>query len=376
MLSSESSVAESAAVMPLKELRKVMIIHRLKRVLVTLVVVVLATLSGWLASLVHIPLAWLLGALFASTVLALNGVAVNLDKARPYVLIFLGLGLGQSFNADVLNMLVTSLPAITLCALFTVFVGIVGAKIFVHFARLDPKTAFFCGVPGGVVLMAIHAREAGLSEQHVVFAQSVRLILVVLVYPLFVAALPSHTQQVGDISHVEWVPSLNTYSHLLLWWFAGLGAAIIGKKVGIPNPWMLAPCILAAGFAAANLSHASVPSSLIIVAQIALGITLGSNMTPDFIKGARKLVFASLLSSAILSALLIAFAALAVWTFDLPLNATLLGMAPGGMPEMAVTAHALGTSVPLVLGFHFIRVVFCNVLLETFWRCIRALRLI
>ena len=39
-----------------------------------------------------------------------------------------------------------------------------------------------------------------------------------------------------------------------------------------------------------------------------------------------------------------------------------LGMAPGGMPEMALTAKALELAVPLVLGFHLTRTVLCNLL--------------
>jgi len=339
-----------------------------------LIVLSVTSLGGAIAHLLHIPLAWLLGSLLASTALALKGITFNFNGVRPYVLIFLGLALGQTFNASVMSVLLNSLPAIIVCSLLTVLVGVVGGKIFVRYAGLDAKTAFFCGIPGGVVLMAIHAKEAGLSEQHVVFSQSVRLIIVVLIYPFLVSMLP-HDESM--ITALETSVSSNNglYSHLLLWWLAGLGAAILGKKIGIPNPWMLAPCILAAGFSSANMANLDVPGIFVTLAQIVLGITLGANMTPDFIRGAHKLISASILSSLLLSLLLIAFSVMAAWMFGLPLGATLLGMAPGGMPEMAVTAHALETSVPLVLGFHFIRVVFCNLLLDAFWRCVRTVRL-
>ena len=46
----------------------------------------------------------------------------------------------------------------------------------------------------------------------------------------------------------------------------------------------------------------------------------------------------------------------------LPVPALILGMAPGGMPEMALTAKALELAVPLVLGFHLTRTVLCNLL--------------
>jgi uncharacterized membrane protein AbrB (regulator of aidB expression) len=60
----------------------------------------------------------------------------------------------------------------------------------------------------------------------------------------------------------------------------------------------------------------------------------------------------------------------------LPLPAVVLGMAPGGMPEMAITAKALDLAVPLVLGFHLMRTLLCNLLVEPVWRAVLALRLV
>jgi len=48
-----------------------------------------------------------------------------------------------------------------------------------------------------------------------------------------------------------------------------------------------------------------------------------------------------------------------------------LGLAPGGLPEMVVTAQALGLAVPLVLGLHLMRVVLVNLLAVPAWRAIR-----
>jgi uncharacterized membrane protein AbrB (regulator of aidB expression) len=52
----------------------------------------------------------------------------------------------------------------------------------------------------------------------------------------------------------------------------------------------------------------------------------------------------------------------------LPVSAVLLGMSPGGMPEMTVTAKALELGVPLVLGFHLVRMLICNLTVAPIWR--------
>lgn len=342
-------------------------------------VLALSTGGGWLAHALHVPLGWMVGALAVSTALALRGVHVNIDAVRPYVLIFLGLALGQTFDREVVLALADSLPAIVLGAALTLAAGLFGTQVFTRYAGLDARTAFFCGTPGGVVLMAIHARESGVSEQQVVLAQTVRLMLVVLVYPALVALLSAHEIQ-GPAGHAFAAarPAVQEggADRLMLWWLAGLGAAVLGKKIGIPNPWMLAPCFLAAAFGALGMPPEHVPVPWIVVAQVVLGISLGSCMTREFVRGAHRLVVASVLSALLLSVVLVALGLAAAWLFHLPVAGSLLGMAPGGMPEMAVTAQALHASVPLVLGFHFVRVVFSNLLLEPVWRCARALRLV
>jgi uncharacterized membrane protein AbrB (regulator of aidB expression) len=60
----------------------------------------------------------------------------------------------------------------------------------------------------------------------------------------------------------------------------------------------------------------------------------------------------------------------------LPIAAVVLGMAPGGMPEMAITAKALDLAVPLVLGFHLIRTLSANLLVGPIFRLGQKLRLV
>jgi uncharacterized membrane protein AbrB (regulator of aidB expression) len=116
-----------------------------------------------------------------------------------------------------------------------------------------------------------------------------------------------------------------------------------------------------------------VPIELVNAAQVAMGAALGVRMTRDFILGARRLVVASLVSAFLLSALLAAIAIPLAWLGGLPTPAVVLGMAPGGMPEMAVTAKALDLAVPLVLSFHLVRTMLCNLVLGPVWSVVSKL---
>jgi len=76
----------------------------------------------------------------------------------------------------------------------------------------------------------------------------------------------------------------------------------------------------------------------------------------------RRLAVVSALSAAALSVLLALLAVPIALLSGLPLAAMILGLAPGGMLEMSLTAQALELAVPLVLAFHLLRTVLCNLL--------------
>jgi uncharacterized membrane protein AbrB (regulator of aidB expression) len=99
-------------------------------------------------------------------------------------------------------------------------------------------------------------------------------------------------------------------------------------------------------------------------------------MNRRFLLSARRLALASVGSTLLLSALLAALAAGLGLVSGLPLTACVLGMAPGGMPEMTITAKALDLAVPLVLGFHLVRTVACNLAVGPIWTLLARLRLL
>jgi uncharacterized membrane protein AbrB (regulator of aidB expression) len=45
------------------------------------------------------------------------------------------------------------------------------------------------------------------------------------------------------------------------------------------------------------------------------------------------------------------------------------------MPEMTITAKTMEVGVPLVLGFHLVRTLLCNLFVSPLWRLAERLRL-
>lgn len=345
--------------------------HRWGALLWHAVTLLVALAGAALALLLHIPLPWMIGPLIATAVLAWREKAVVAGPVRPAALVVLGLGLGQSFTPPVLQAVAAALPAIVAAGLLTILSGILIGRMFVRLAGTDGRTGYFCSVPGGIVGMVVLAQRAGVSVPTVTLAQTLRMVVVVLVFPPVLALVAPHAQ---DTAFSVPRPEVDAAGLALLGVLA-LGVAGAVRSVGFPNPWMIGPCLLCIVLAGAELLPSGVPVALVDAAQLGMGASLGARLTRRFLLSSRRLAIASVLSTLALSALLAALGVALGLVAGLPPAAVALGMAPGGMPEMTITAKALDLAVPLVLGFHLVRALMCNLLVGPIWRAAVALRL-
>lgn len=334
--------------------------HRLLPHLTTLAA---ALAGGALCHLLSVPLAWMIGAMVGTAALAwFRPVAVS-PQARPAALIVLGLAFGQTFSGPVLAALLGAMPVILLAGLLSIAAGVAAVPIFTRLAGVDPRTGYFAAVPGGVIVMVVLAQRAGAPIAPVTLAQTVRVVIVVLaIPPLLTAFAPA-----GDIGAFLAPPLPVNPAGLGVMLGVGLLAALALRRTGIANPWMIGPCALAITAAAFESLPSAVPPLLVDAAQVAMGATLGQRLTREFLLSSRRLLWASVISALALCVLCLALGAALGWASGLPMGAVMLGMAPGGMPEMGITAKALEQAVPLVLGFHLARTLMCNFLIGPVW---------
>ncbi|MGX9966880.1 AbrB family transcriptional regulator [Roseomonas sp. F4] len=319
--------------------------------------------GGAIAWLLHIPLPWMLGAMAATGALAWHERAVVAPPVRPVALLLLGLGLGQTFTTPVLAALATALPWLVLAALVSIIVGALVARAFARMAGTDARTGYFSAVPGGVIVMAVLAQRAGVSVPSVTLAQTIRVMVVVVIFPPLITWLAPRG---GAGAFFAERPAVDL-AGLAVLMAAGLGVALLIRMLKLANPWMLGPCLLVILLSAFQLLPSGVPLWMIDVAQIGMGAGLGARMNKRFLLSSRRLALASVGSTILLSALMAALGIALGLISGLPPAAVVLGMAPGGMPEMTITAKALDLAVPLVLGFHLVRTVACNLLVGPVW---------
>jgi membrane AbrB-like protein len=317
----------------------------------------------------HIPLPWMLGAMAATAALAWNDRARVPAPVRPVALVLLGLGLGQTFTPPVIAAVTLALPWLVLAAMLSVAAGVAMAKPYARLAGTDAKTGYFAAVPGGVIVMAVLAQRAGASVPAVTLAQTIRVMTVVVLVPPLITWFAPHGNAGVFLAER---PDVVTPGLLLLL-FAGLAVALVLWKLDVANPWMLGPCALVILLSGFNWLPSGVPLPLIDAAQVGMGASLGLRMNRRFVLSSRRLALSSLVTTVLLSVLLAVLALGLAWPSGLPPAAAILGMAPGGMPEMTITAKALEVGVPLVLGFHLVRQVACNLLVGPTWTLARRL---
>jgi membrane AbrB-like protein len=310
-------------------------------------------------ALLHVPLAWMIGAMAATAAFAWRGRVAVHPAARSAALIVLGLAFGQTFSGPVLGALIAAWPAILAAGLLSILAGLMVMPVLRRLGGLDARSAYYAAVPGGVIVMAVLAQRAGASVAAVTLAQTIRVLIVVLVVPPLMTLFAAHGDASGFLA-----PRLPfDAAGLALMLAAGLGVALLLRRTGIANPWLIGPFALALAAAATGRLPSSVPAVFVDAAQVAMGASLGQRLTRDFLLGSRRLALASAVASLLLCGICAALGFALALAAGLPTAAVMLGLAPGGMPEMGVTAKTLGIAVPLVMAFHLTRTLMCNFLL-------------
>lgn len=312
-----------------------------------------ALVAGSLCAWLRTPIPWMLGPLFAVAALRVAGADIEAPAGARYIGQWvIGTALGLYFTPAVIRHVgaIWYLPIIG--AGLAIVTGYASAGVLARLGRLDLTTSLFASVPGGAAEMSTLGERYGARVDRVATAHSLRLLLVVAIVPaaFTLAGLRGSDAYVMGTTQFD----ATGFAILMTATFAG---ALIAKRFDVPNAFVLGALFVAIPLTAAEAQLSSVPTVVSNGAQLLLGCSLGAKFQRDFLRGAPRFV------SAVVVSVLVSIALGAVFGLALALAsgqnaATLvLGMAPGGIAEMAITAKVLQLGVPLVTAFHVTRLV-------------------
>ena len=313
-----------------------------------------AFVGGFIGKLLNFPLPWMTGALMITAALGLAGVPVrSLWQARAAGQFVTGAAVGTTFTPAILVTILTLLPAIIVGALASIAIAAVGSLILMRIVPvIDAKTAALATMPGGVIEMANIAKRIEADPLPIMVLQTMRVGLTVCAAPFVVTALAEagarNVVTQGEV--MSWLTVLALMS-------ASLVGGLLLNRFALPNAWFLGSLFVMAALGAAGLIPGRVPEPILVVAQVIIGMTIGTQYRHEFLTRLFRLLLASLVTVPFALMMLALLAALYSYALGLPVTTLVLALAPAGIAEMALTGKILGLDAALITGFQIVRIV-------------------
>ncbi len=315
----------------------------------------LGGLGGWLFLQARLPLPWMLGSMVFCTVAALLRAPIAAPNViRPPMTVVIGVMLGAGFRPDLIAQLPNWLPTLLGLVLFMAACGLVCVTYFRRVAGFDPVTAFFAGMPGGLVEMVLLGEEKGGDARIIALIHSARVLLVVMTLPFIVQAIGGVS--LGAVRSAG--PSLAQVPLQSELWLVGCGLAgiVVAHWLRLPSKYLLGPMLVSAVVHVLGFSDSAPPFEVVNAAQLILGVTVGCRFIGTPPRVILRVLLLSIGSTVALLSLTLGFAwAVAqVSTYGhIPL---ILAYSPGGLAEMSLIALALHTEVAFVAAHHIVRI--------------------
>ena len=326
---------------------------RIKTLLSLSALYLAAACAGWVFAWLGIPLPWMIGPLVLSATLSISGflkVMVPV-KTRPFGQMVIAAQVGLAFTPAALAALLDLAPVMVGTALASAVCAGMIAILVARTTRIRLSQAFLSTFPTSPVEAAIMAERHGCDPAPVILAQTTRIAAVVILVPIAVFALDGWPDRSGAVSGGSFHPLGNGFLALL-----ALTGALLFKRVGLSNPYFLGPLTFSAAASAIGLHPAAFPTELLSLAQIVLGTWLGSTFRHDLFLNQKRQLFAIIASTLVLLGLVSGIAVAIALLASQPWEVLVLGAAPGGVTEMALTAKFLGIDLALVTAFQLTRI--------------------
>jgi len=316
--------------------------------------------GGWLASLANWPLPWMVGSLLAVIAVRCSGWLVSeVPRGRQVGQWIVASAIGLHFTGEVMREVLAHFGVILAGAVGTLLLGLIGIFILLR-SGSDRATAFFASMPGGASEMVVLANRHQAEAASVAAAHSLRLLLVVLIVPaLFTWGLPSVAAPPAAPVSWPWLAVLLPAGGLL---------ALLWKRLGQPNPWMLGPLTVCALASVAFDLHIGLPGWAGALGQWLIGCSLACHFDRPFFRSAPAFLLRILLFTLLAMLVAAALGGALGWLTALDEVSLMLGMMPGGITELCLTAEALQLSVALVTAVQVLRLFLVMFLAEPLFR--------
>lgn len=316
----------------------------------------LGLIGGSIAYWLEMPLPWLLGAMITTTAASLMGLRLRSPgRGRKGVLVVIGVMLGSAFTTDVSGDLLAWSTSLVIMLLATAVMMLFSVWFSRRVAHYSMDTALYAGVPGGVSAVTGMALDSKADLRVVGMTHAVRILILLVAIPPLLSGIGHVSLQPTGMSLDQWLwlPSPTDAA-----WLAGAGVlgAWLGQRLHLPNALLFGPALISTGLHLSGLTHASLPPSLIAMAQVVIGVSVGVRFAGTSLTEVRH----TLVMATLQAVILLVIALVAAWGIHaltgVSLAAALLAYMPGGAPELSLVALSLGIDPAFVTSHHLLRI--------------------
>ncbi|MGX9134581.1 AbrB family transcriptional regulator [Rummeliibacillus sp. JY-2-4R] len=329
--------------------------------------VIIGILGVIVFKLIHAPVPYLLGPMFA--ILVANRIwhtPMNMPKQLQLgAQIVIGYSLGISFNKSILGTMLTDIPLMLIITTILFIFSCIFAFFISKNSDIDFPTALTSSVPGGLTQIVIFAQEMkGIELSTVTFFHAIRVIMVVFLVP-FVVHMPF--LQSGNLHISTDITTLvNTFNgfHFIIYIVLCTIASLLAKKIKVPAPYLLGPIIMTILINLTSFYASALPHGLLNICQMVVGIHIGLLLHPESLKDKKKIFLFAITSSVFL--VLITFIMSIIIMKDFQHTSIITGflsLAPGGMDQMGIIAHEVHADVATVTIYQLFRILYIYIII-------------
>jgi membrane AbrB-like protein len=324
---------------------------------------VIAFIGGLIFQTIHAPIAWLLGPMTAVFIGArFSKVPLYWPSSvRNAGLIIVGYSIGLSFTIDAVLQILAKLPSMAFMTVLLVAFCAGIAFVVSKLTGVDYPTVLTGSIPGGLSQMITFAEEMkGIDITTVTFLQVARLMMIIFLVPfLIMGPLFQHAGTHGGTVN-KTVVHLSAPQIPVLLFFAVVCTlfAFLGKKLKFPTPFLLGPILGAALFTVSGFHGPSLTTWILDISQFMIGGYIGLLLKVEKLEHKLRMISLALISGMVMIAGAMGLSFLLVFFNHIGPSTSFLSVAPGGMDQMGILAHAIGADLSMVSGYQLFRLFF------------------
>jgi membrane AbrB-like protein len=314
----------------------------------------IGAVGGAVFAWLDMPLAWMIGAMCATTAASVAGVDVKmLPGLRQFMIAVLGVMLGSAFHPEIVEQMARW--SLSLSVLF-VYMVLIAGLVMLYFRKVmgyDPATAYFSAIPGGLNEMVLVGGASGGDDRTIALTHASRILLVVMVIPFWFRLVEGYQPSASSAgAPFATIPAFDLGVMAL----CGVIGFFIARLVKLPAPALIGPMVMSAAAQLTGLTTSRPPVELINIAQVVVGAGIGCRFAGVPVARMARAMAAAAGSTVIMLGSAVAFALALNLAIGLPAEALVLAFAPGGLAEMTLIALSLGIDPAFVSTHHVVRI--------------------